>query len=218
MPKGRLAGSQGTYSYRNRLRQLSHLQESFTQPICRDRQRLAAKYGDASVTKVAPFPGMTTKLSYLSLQKWTHRHNSALLWGCLNSLQAKSHPERGRTHVFYVTLELTDEARAGTRLKLNRMFKVFDAVAIEKKQLAKMWWDIAPYLDILPPREEDVVTTVIIRCGEFSDFFDALHRKVDLREGPWDDSAWKSKFLEATKASDKDLDLVKTDPLQYDLD
>jgi len=171
-----------------------------------------------SVTKIAPFPGLTTKLSYLSLQKWTHRHNSALLWGCLNALEVQSKPERGLTHVFYVTLELTNEAKAGTRLKVNRMFKVVDAVAIEKVQLAKIWWEITPQLGIRPEKEEDVITTTIIRCGEYSDFLDALHRKIDLKGGPIDDVAWKDTFMEATKVPGTGLDLVKTDPLQYDLD
>lgn len=122
------------------------------------------------------------------------------------------------THVFYVTLELTNEAKAGTRLKVNRMFKVLDAVAIEKEQLAKIWWDIAPQLCIRPEKEEDVITTIVIRCGEYCDFMDALHRKTDLRARESDVKEWKDTFMEATKVPDKNFDLVKSDPLQHDLD
>jgi hypothetical protein len=189
-----------------------------TQDFCRVKQQLVASYVDMSVTKVAPFPGLTTKLSCLSVQKWTHRHNSALLWGCMNALNVQSDPERALTHVFYVTLELTDEARAGTRLKVNRMFRVVDAVAIEKEQLARQWWEITPQLQGRPEKEEDVITTTIVRCGEYADFLDALHRKVDLRAGYKSDRTWKATFMAATKVSDREVDVVKTDPLQYDLD
>ena len=189
-----------------------------TQDICRDRQRLAERYNNVPVTRIPAFPGLTTKLSYLCLQKWTYRHNSALLWGSINSLEAQATPERAMTHVFYVTLELTDEARAGTRLKVKRMFKVVDAVAIEKKQLEEMWWQVGTQLQVRPEKEEDVITTAVVRCGEYCDFLDALHRKKDLREGLKNDKAWKGKFLEATKPSNKEFDVVKSDPLQYELD
>ena len=179
---------------------------------------MAAKYENDPASKIAPFPGLTTKLSYISLQKWGHRHNSALLWACLNALDTQLNPERGITHILYVTLELTDEARAGTRLKVNRMFKVLDAVAIEKEQLAKIWWNITPHLYVRAEKEEDVATTAIIRCGEYCDFFDALHRKNDLRNGQIANREWKDTFLKATKVPDKEFDLVKADPLQYDLD
>jgi hypothetical protein len=117
-----------------------------------------------------------------------------------------------------VTLELTSEARAGIRLRVNRMFKVVDAVSIEKKELAKLWPDIAVSLNIPVQKAEDVITTTVIRCGDFSDFMDALHRKVDLRARVADGKEWKVKFLEATKLSEKDFDIGQADPLQYDID
>jgi hypothetical protein len=98
------------------------------------------------------------------------------------------------------------------------MFNVVDAVVIEKEELAKKWWEIAPQLFIMPEKGEDVIATTIIRCGEYPDFLDALHRKADLRAGQKDDERWKATFMEATKVSGKDFDVVKTDPLQYDLD
>jgi len=140
------------------------------------------------------------------------------VWGSFNALEAQSSPERGLTHVFYVTLELTDEARAGTRLKVNRMFKVVNAVAIQKKELAKTWWQIEPHLRGRAEKDEDVIATAVIRCGEYADFMDVLYRMEDLRNGQKNDEAWKAKFLEATKPSDRAFDVVKTDPLHFDMD
>jgi hypothetical protein len=117
-----------------------------------------------------------------------------------------------------VTLELTSEAKAGIRLRVNRMFKVVDVVSIEKQELAKLQPDIAVSLNIPVQKVEDVITTAVIRCGDFFDFMDALHGKADLRSRVVDDKEWKDKFLEATKLSEKDFDIRQTDPLQYDID
>jgi len=98
------------------------------------------------------------------------------------------------------------------------MFKVIDVIPIEKQELEKLWPDIGNALRVPVQKQEDVITTTVIRCGDFSDFVDGLHRKVDLRAREADDQAWKLKFLEATKLSEKDFDIRQTDPLQYDLD
>lgn len=167
---------------------------------------------------VAPFPHLSTKQSIQLLQKWTYRHISALLWGSIQALELKRTPELAKTHIFYVTLELTSEARAGTRLRANRIFKVVDAISIRREELAQIWPVCAPNLSVPPTQEGDVITTTIVRCGEYFDFLDALHRESDLRAGQNCDEAWKVTLLEATKPSDREFDIVKTDPLQYDVD
>lgn len=75
--------------------------------MCKDRQKQAKRFYENPISPMTPFPGLSAMHPIQSLQKWTYRHLSALVWGSVQSLQVRNNPEIYKTHAFYVTLALT---------------------------------------------------------------------------------------------------------------
>jgi hypothetical protein len=73
--------------------------------------------------------------SFQALQKWCRHHRPTLTWACHNAFEAKRHPERSKTHVFFVMVKPTSDAQSGKETKPPKMFAVEDAVLMEKIHL-----------------------------------------------------------------------------------
>lgn len=187
--------------------------------MCKDRQRLAKRFDENPILLITPFPGLSKMQSIQSLQKWTYRHISALVWGSVQALQIRNNPEIYKTHVFYVNLALSAEARAGTRLRVKRMFTVVDAVPIERQRLGQLFPYLITSLRVTqPPQHDDVVATAVVRCGDYYDFVDALSRRHDARTMQTLDPSWKIKFLEAVKPPEREATGANGGPIIDDLD
>lgn len=80
--------------------------------------------------------GLTPADSMNAVTKWCRHHTPLLGSSCISAFELKHHPERGRTHVFFVLLSLNAGVQPGRTTKPSRMFDLCHAGLRAKSDLS----------------------------------------------------------------------------------
>jgi hypothetical protein len=85
------------------------------------------------------------------LVKWMKHYNPVLAWACFNAFELRRYPQRGKTHMFSVTLEATK----GRRRKARKAFKVTSATLLDRETLREQFSEAMELFQ----KQESVATT-----------------------------------------------------------